>query len=73
MRSSWTVLQILLMQQLFTFKRFCMEMRLSNILKTTNATKFIKTILESTYKAVLGTSNLAAQIQQVFLLRAAEF
>ena len=48
-------------------------MRLSNILKTTNATKFIKTILESTYKAVLGTSNLAAQIQQVFLLRAAEF
>ena len=73
MRSSWTVLQILLMQQLFAFKRFCMEMRLSNILKTTNATKFIKTILESTYKAVLGTSNLAAQIQQVFLLRAAEF
>ena len=73
MRSSWTVLQILLMQQLFAFKRFCMEMRLSNILKTTNATKFIKTILESTYKVVLGTYNLAAPTRPVFLLRAVEF
>ena len=73
MRSSWTVLQILLMQQLFAFKRFCMEMRLSNILKTTNATKFIKTILQSTYKVVLGTNNLAAPMWLVFLLRAVEF
>ena len=32
-----------------------METRLSNILKITNATKFIKTILESTFKVVLGT------------------
>ena len=73
MRSSWTVLQILLMQQLFAFKRFCMEMRLSNILKTTNATKFIKNILESTYKVVLGTYNLAAPTRPVVLLRAVEF
>ena len=37
------------------FKTFCMETRLHNILKTTNTAKFIKTILESTYKVVLGT------------------
>ena len=38
-------------------KDFSMETRLSNILKTTNATKFIKTILESSYKVLLGTYN----------------
>ena len=62
-----------LCQQLFTFKRFCMETRLSNILKTTNAAKFIKTILESTYKVVLGTYNWAVPTWPVFLLRAVEF
>ena len=62
-----------LCQQLFAFKRFCMETRLSNILKTTNATKFIKTILESTYKVELGTYNLAARKRPVFLLRVFEF
>ena len=50
-----------------------METRLSNILKTTNATKFIKTILESTYKAVLGTYKLGAPTRLVFLLREVEF
>ena len=49
-----------------------METRLSNILKTEKATKFIKTILESTYKVVLGTYNLAAPTQPLFLLRAFE-
>ena len=39
-----------------------METRLSNILKTTKATIFIKTILESTYKVVLGTYNLEAKL-----------
>ena len=34
-----------------------METRLSNILKITKATKFIKTILESTYKVVFGGPN----------------
>ena len=63
-----------LCQQLFAFKNFCLETRLSNILiKTTNATKFIKTVLESTYKALLGTSNLVAPTRPVFLLRAIEF
>ena len=50
-----------------------METRLSNILKNTNAAKFIKTILESTYKVVLGTYNLAATTPPFFLLRAVEF
>ena len=50
-----------------------MEMRLSNILKTPNATKFIKTILESTYKIVIDTYNLADPIWPMFLLRAVEF
>ena len=50
-----------------------METRLSNILKTTNAAKFIKTILESSYKAILGAYNLAAPTRPVFLLRAVEF
>ena len=50
-----------------------METKLSNILKTTNATKLIKTIPESTCKVVLGTNNLATSTLPVFLLRAAEF
>ena len=61
-----------LCQQLFAFKLFCMETRLSNIFKTTNATKFIKTILERTYKVVLGKYNLAAPTRPVFLLRAVD-
>ena len=55
------------------FKRFCMETRLNNILKTTDITKFIKTILKSTYKVVLGTYNLAVPTWPVFLLKAVEF
>ena len=56
-----------LCQQLF--KWFSIETRLSNILKTTNATKFIKTILESTYKVVVGTDKLADPTRLVILLR----
>ena len=62
-----------LCQQLFAFKRFCMETRLSNILKNTNATKFTKTVPESTYKVVLDTYNLEAPTQPVSLLRAIDF
>ena len=50
-----------------------METRLSNILKTTNAAKFIKTILETTYEVVLGTYKFAAPTRLVYLLRAFEF
>ena len=73
MRSFWTVFQILLMSAVFAFKRFCMETRLSNILKTANATKCRKTILESTYQVVLGAYNLAAPARPIFLLRTVEY
>ena len=39
-------------QQLFAFKEFRMETRLRNILRTTNVTEFIKTILESSCKVL---------------------
>ena len=49
-----------LRQQLFTFKEFRMKTRLHNISKNTNGTNFTKTILESSYKVLLGTCNLTA-------------
>ena len=73
MRSYWKVFQVLLMSQLLAFRRFCMETRLSSILKTTNITRFIKIILKRAYKVVLGTYNLAAQTPPLCLLREAEF
>ena len=71
MRSRWS--EFWLCQQLFAYKRFCMETRLNNILKTTNTTKFSKTILVSTYKVVLGIYNLVSPTRPVSLLRAVEF
>ena len=50
-----------------------MEARLRNILKSTNATKLIKTILKRSHKVLLDTCNLAALTWPVFLLRAVEF
>ena len=38
-----------LRQQLFAFKEFCIEMRLPNIIKTTDVTNFTKAILKSSY------------------------
>ena len=58
-----------LYQQLLAFKRFCIETTLSDILKTKNATKFIKIILESTDKVLLSTYNLAAPTRPIFLGR----
>ena len=57
----------------FAIKRFCMETRLSNSLKTANATKLIKTIPESTCKVVLGTCNLVAPMWSVSSLKAIMF
>ena len=48
------------------------QVTLSNILKTLNAKKFTKTILESTYKVVLGTYNFMVPTRPVSLLRAVE-
>ena len=42
-------MQFCLCQHLFAFKEFCMETRLCNISRTTNATDFVKTILESSH------------------------
>ena len=39
-----------LRQQLFAFKKFCMETRLPNISKSTNAKDSIKAILKSSYR-----------------------
>ena len=50
-----------------------METRLYNILKITNATKFIKTILENAYKVVLGTYHLATPTWPIYLLRVVKF
>ena len=47
-------LQFSLCQQLFAFEHFRMETRLGNISKATNATEFVKTILESSNKVLLG-------------------
>ena len=48
-RLRWAIRPFCLCQQLFPFKEFHMEMRLVNILKTTNVTKLTKAILESSY------------------------
>ena len=45
-----------LRQQLFAFKEFCMETRLSNILNTKNVTKLTKAIVESSYRVLQITS-----------------
>ena len=50
-----------------------METRLRNILRTTNVKEFIKTILESFYKVLLGPYILATLILPVFFLTAVEF
>ena len=45
-----------LRQQLFAFKRFCIETRLLNISKTTNVIDFIKTILKSPCRFLLDNA-----------------
>ena len=56
--------ELRLRQQLFAFKEFCMEMRLSNIFKTTNISKLIKAILENSHRVLQDP---------VYFLRAVEF
>ena len=60
-------------QQLFAFKEFRMETRLRNILRTTNVTEFIKTILENSSKVLLGPYILAVRKRPVFFLTVVEF
>ena len=49
-----------------------MEKRLSKILKSTNTTNLIKTILDNIYEVVLGAYNLVVSTRPAFLLRAIE-
>ena len=71
--SSWKVSKFCLRQQLFAFKKFCMETILLNISKITNTTDFIKTILKNSCRILLETCHLTASTPPVFLLRAVEF
>ena len=45
-----------LRQQVYAFKEFWMETRLTNIFKTRNVSKLTKTILESSYRVLQVTS-----------------
>ena len=62
-RSRWTIFKIL---QIFAFKWFRMETRLLNISKNTKDENFIKTIIESSYKFLLGPYSLVAPIHPDF-------
>ena len=62
-----------LRQQLFAFKEFCMEKRLSSIFKTKNATKLTNTILKSSYRVLQVTYKWKTLKQPVYFLRAVEF
>ena len=71
--SRWTVFEILPTSAVIWIQKFSMKTRLRDISKTTNATNWTKTILESLYKVLLLTYNLTALKWLVFLLRALEF
>ena len=58
---------------LHAFKEFRMEIRLSNMFKTTNVTRLIKAILESSYRILKVTSIRKALKRPVHFLRAFEF
>ena len=65
--SRWTVFEICLRQQLFAFKEFCLEKRLSNIFKTLNETKLTKTTLQRSYRVLQVTSNWKTLKQPVYI------
>ena len=50
-RSRWTVFEkFCVHQQLFGFKEFCMDKRMSSIFKATNVTKLTNVIVKSSYR-----------------------
>ena len=55
MRSRWTVFQILLMSAVICVLNIVHGNEIIQYLKNYKATKTTKTILESTYKVVVGT------------------
>ena len=62
-----------LRQQLFAFKEFCMETRLSNIFKTTKVTNLAKVFQESPYRILQVTFKYKTLKQSVYFLKAVEF
>ena len=62
-----------LRQQLFPFKEFCMDTRLSNIFKTTNVKKLAKVVLESSFKVLQVISKQKTLKKPIYFLKAAEF
>ena len=70
-QSEWVILKE--HQQLFAFKKFCMETRLYNICKSKNATKLARPILLSSYKVLLEKILSVTLRQPVHFLRAVEF
>ena len=56
---------LLIFQQLFTYKVFCMEKRLPNIFKTTNVTKLTKAILKRTCRVLQVTCKWKTRKQPV--------
>ena len=72
-RSRWTVFLVLLISAVICVKRLCMETRLFNTFKTTNATRLSKTTVESSLKVLSGTFSLNSLKQPVYNLRAIEF
>ena len=66
-------LKFCLRQQLFAFKEFYMERRLSNIFKTTNITNLTKVIQESYYRVLQVTSKQKTLKQPLYFLKAVEF
>ena len=72
-RPPWTVFEILPTSAVIRIWKIWHENETKQYLKNYNATKLTKTILESSYKVLLATSNLTALKRPVFLLRALEF
>ena len=68
MRSPWTVLQILFISAATCIYMILHGNKIKQYLKDYKATKFLKTILENTYKVVLGTYKLAASTRLLFVL-----
>ena len=62
-----------LRQQLFAFKEFCIETRLSNIFKTTNVTNSTKIIQERSFRVLQVTFKQKTLKQHVYFLKAVEF
>ena len=58
-----------LRQQLFAFKEFYMDTRLSNIFKTTNVTNFTKAILKSSYRVLEVTFKWKTLKQPVYFFK----